>query len=85
MFLYYVGRGNHESLQVSPFCLLVYASSIHATHLFYSAPKEETIPALTPLGDNLAQKKSNARSEAVCKAMASGLKKVRDLGEGIQG
>lgn len=60
-------------------------ASLGTTHLFYGAPKEKTVTALASLGDKFAQKKGDARREAVRKAVASGVKKVRDLGEGVQG
>lgn len=60
-------------------------ASLGTTHLFYGAPKENTVTALASLGDKFAQKKGDARREAVRKAVASGVKKVRDLGEGVQG
>ncbi|KAI0638717.1 cytosol aminopeptidase family, catalytic domain-containing protein [Trametes polyzona] len=60
-------------------------ASVGTTHLFYSAPKEDSVTALTSLGANFAQKKGDERREVVRKAVASAVKKVRDLGEGVQG
>ncbi|OJT15649.1 Cytosol aminopeptidase [Trametes pubescens] len=60
-------------------------ASLGTTHLFYGAPKEGTVTALASLGDKFPQKKGDVRREAVRKAVASAVKKVRDLGEGVQG
>ncbi|KAI9067062.1 Zn-dependent exopeptidase [Trametes sanguinea] len=53
------------------------------THLFYGEPAAVT--ALTSLGEKFAQKKGAERREAVRKAVGSAVKKVRDLGEDVQG
>ncbi|KAI8998882.1 cytosol aminopeptidase family, catalytic domain-containing protein [Trametes punicea] len=55
------------------------------THLFYGAPRPGEITALASLGDKFAQKKGDARREVVRKVVASAVKKVRDLGEGVRG
>ncbi|KAI0770877.1 cytosol aminopeptidase family, catalytic domain-containing protein [Trametes elegans] len=60
-------------------------AKLGTTHLFYGTPKEGTIAALSSLGDKFPQKKGDERREAVRKAVASAVKKVRDLGEGVHG
>ncbi|KAH9856880.1 leucine aminopeptidase [Lenzites betulinus] len=62
-------------------------ASTGTAHLFYGAPGAGTgaVAALTSLGDGFARKKGDARREVVRKAVASAVKAVRDLGEGVQG
>ncbi|KAI0686508.1 leucine aminopeptidase [Cerioporus squamosus] len=51
------------------------------THLFYG----DNITALASLGYKFGAKKGDERREVVRKAVAGGVKKVRDLGEGVEG
>ncbi|KAI0364795.1 hypothetical protein BV20DRAFT_955555 [Pilatotrama ljubarskyi] len=58
---------------------------VGTTHLFFGAPKEDATTALTSLGDKFAQRKGDERREVIRKAVGSAIKKVRDLGEGVEG
>ncbi|KAI0327147.1 hypothetical protein GY45DRAFT_1373371 [Cubamyces sp. BRFM 1775] len=61
-------------------------ASVGTTHLFFGAGKEgAATAAVSSLGDRFAQKKCAERREAVRRAVGSAVKKVRDLGEGVQG
>ncbi|KAI0744375.1 leucine aminopeptidase [Daedaleopsis nitida] len=51
------------------------------THLFYG----DSITALSSLGDKFELKEGDERREIVRKAVASGIKKVLELGEGVEG
>ncbi|KAI0737652.1 leucine aminopeptidase [Daedaleopsis nitida] len=51
------------------------------THLFYG----DSITALSSLGDKFELKEGDERREVVRKAVASGIKKVLELGEGVEG
>ncbi|KAI0762205.1 leucine aminopeptidase [Fomes fomentarius] len=55
--------------------------NVGTTHLFYG----DNITALSSLGDNFAANKGDQRREVVRKAVAGGIKKVRDLGESVDG
>ncbi|KAI0762209.1 hypothetical protein C8Q74DRAFT_1371302 [Fomes fomentarius] len=55
--------------------------NVGTTHLFYG----DNITALSSLGDKFAAKKGDQRREVVRKAVAGGIKKVRDLGESVDG
>ncbi|KAI0816824.1 cytosol aminopeptidase family, catalytic domain-containing protein [Trametes gibbosa] len=54
-------------------------------HLFYGTPKEGAVAALSSLGDKFAHKKGDERREIVRKTVASAVKTVRNLGEGVHG
>ena len=60
-------------------------ASVGTTHLFFGAGAEGATAAVSSLGDKFAQKKCAERREAVRRAVGSAVKKVRDLGEGVQG
>ena len=55
--------------------------STGTTHLFYG----DNTSALSSLGDKFGKKKGDERREVVRKAVAGGIKKVRDLGEAVEG
>ncbi|KAI0742211.1 leucine aminopeptidase [Daedaleopsis nitida] len=56
-------------------------SKVGTTHVFYG----ENITALSSLGDKLRLKKGDEKREVLRKAVAGGIKKVRDLGDSVQG
>ncbi|KAM5537543.1 hypothetical protein V8D89_008870 [Ganoderma adspersum] len=56
-------------------------SKAGTTHLFYG----ENVTAVSSLGDNFNQKKGNDRREVVRKTVGSAIKKVRELGEAVEG
>ncbi len=56
-------------------------SKAGTTHLFYGG----NIAAVSSLGDKFAQKKGDDRREVVRKTVGSAIKKVRELGEAVDG
>ena len=56
-------------------------SKAGTTHLFYG----ENITAVSSLGDKFTQKKGDERREVVRKTVGSAIKKVRELGEAVDG
>ncbi|KAI0641263.1 cytosol aminopeptidase family, catalytic domain-containing protein [Trametes meyenii] len=60
-------------------------ASAGTTHLFYGTPNDGTVSALSSLGDKFSHKQGDARREVVRKTVASAVKKIRGLGEGVQG
>ena len=54
------------------------------TRVFYGTPGDK-VTALASLGENFAKKKGHARREVVRTAVGNGVKKVKEIGEGIEG
>ena len=54
------------------------------SHLFFAAPAPGDVAVVTSLGD-LSKAKGDAKREVVRKAVASGVGKVKSLGEAING
>ncbi|KAI6101506.1 cytosol aminopeptidase family, catalytic domain-containing protein [Pisolithus croceorrhizus] len=57
-------------------------AKVGSSHLFYGVPGNN-VTALISLGEAFPTKKGNARRELVRKAIGSGVKSVRTLGEGV--
>lgn len=56
-------------------------SKAGTTHLFYG----ENVTAVSSLGDKFGQKRGDERREVVRKTIGSAIKKVRELGEAVEG
>ena len=56
-------------------------SKAGTTHLFYG----ENVTAVSSLGEKFGQKKGDERREVVRKTVGSAIKKVRELGEAVEG
>ncbi|KIN94418.1 hypothetical protein M404DRAFT_35047 [Pisolithus tinctorius Marx 270] len=57
-------------------------AKVGSSHLFYGVPGNN-VTALVSLGEAFPDKKGNARREVVRKAVGSGVKSVKTLGEGV--
>lgn len=58
-------------------------AKVGTSHLFYGASGGTDVTALVSLGDAFEAKKGDARREIVRKAVGSGVKGIKALGEGI--
>ncbi|EPQ61358.1 hypothetical protein GLOTRDRAFT_125077 [Gloeophyllum trabeum ATCC 11539] len=62
------------------------APKVGTTRIFYNTPAEKdasNVTALASLGDTFSEKTGDARKELVRKAVGSAVKKVKELGEGL--
>ncbi|KAI6031151.1 hypothetical protein BKA83DRAFT_2224403 [Pisolithus microcarpus] len=57
-------------------------AKVGTSHLFYGVPGDD-VTALVSLGEAFPIKKGNAHRELVRKAIGSGVKSVKTLGEGV--
>ncbi|KAG6329095.1 hypothetical protein ID866_9995, partial [Astraeus odoratus] len=57
-------------------------AKVGSAHLFYGVPNRD-VAALVSLGEGFANKSGHARRELVRKAVGSGVKEVKGLGEGV--
>ncbi|OBZ79403.1 Cytosol aminopeptidase [Grifola frondosa] len=58
---------------------------VGTTRIFYDAPSAGDVTALTSLGDKFSTNKDDDKRELVRKAIGSAVKKVKELGEGVEG
>jgi aminopeptidase len=58
-------------------------AKVGTSHLFYGVSGGTDVTALVSLGDSFESKKGDARSEVVRKAVGSGVKRIKALGESI--
>ncbi|KAG8219237.1 hypothetical protein J3R82DRAFT_76 [Butyriboletus roseoflavus] len=58
-------------------------AKVGTSHLFYGATGGTDVTALVSLGDAFEAKKGDARREIVRKAVGSGVKSIKALGEGV--
>ena len=58
-------------------------AKVGTSHLFYGTSGGTDVTALVSLGDAFEAKKGDARREVVRKAVGSGVKSIKVLGEGI--
>lgn len=57
-------------------------AKVGTSHLFYGTPMQD-VTALVSLGDGFDSKTGDARRELVRKAVGSGVKSVKGLGDGV--
>ena len=62
------------------------APKVGSTRVFYNTPAKEgiNVTAVVSLGEGFDKKQGNARRELVRKAVGSGVKQVKDLGDGTK-
>jgi len=57
-------------------------AKVGTSHLFYGTPMQD-VTALVSLGDGFESKTGDARREIIRKAIGSGVKSVKGLGDGV--